>query len=204
MTAVNRPLLLAAGAALLALSACSDATQRATYPPSSQPLTPSATGVQRAENQNNAATPPAAPAETVIAAPAPAVESSPLDDSPPSFDANTPEGSQNTQVASVEPAEPTQTAQPVSREAMIGAWTVSTGGKNCQIFLALTKWSGGYRAATRGCGGSDIGSVQAWDVKNNRVVLVDASGGQAATLSKTGDTKYSGSTQGGGGITFAR
>ena len=187
-----------AGAAAIALSACSDATQRATYPPSATPLTPSpATGVQRAEDGSLDPTPPQA--ETVIAAPAPEVEATDLN--PPSLEAD----GTGTQVAAVEPeTKPVETAQPVSREAMIGAWTVAAGGKNCQIFLALTKWSGGYRAATRGCGGSDIAGVQAWDVKSNRIVLVDASGGQAATLSKTGDTKYAGSTQGGGSISFTR
>ena len=190
---------LAAGASLLAAAACSDATQRATYPPVGQTLQPAAVnGVQRADGSIEP-TAPAAP-ETVIAAPAPAVESSPLDDSPPSFNDQNPDG---TQLAAVDP-KPAPTAEPLSREAMIGAWTVAAGGRNCQIFLALTKWSGGYRAATRGCAGSDIANVQAWDVKENRIVLVDASGGQAATLAKTGDTRYNGSTQGGGSISFSR
>ena len=197
----NRLLLPAlCGTALLALAGCSDATQRATYPPGAAPLTPSATGVQRAPAASLEPTAPAEP-ETVIAAPAPAVESGPLGDSPPSFNDQNPDGTLGvggTEVAAVESAPSTQTAQPVSREAMIGAWTVAAGGQNCQIFLALTKWSGGYRAATRGCGGSDIAGVQAWDVQANRIVLVDASGGQAATLTKTGDTRYAGSTQGGG------
>ena len=189
------PIVLA-GAAAMTLAACSDATQRATYPPEARPLAPSAaTGVQRAETGSIGPTAPEP--ETVIAAPAPAVESQDL--SPPSLEPG------GTEVAAVEPErKPVATAQPVSREAMIGAWTVSAGGKNCQIFLALTKWSGGYRAATRGCGGSDIAGVQAWDVKANRIVLVDASGGQAASLTKTGDTRYNGSTQGGGSISFTR
>ena len=65
---------------------------------------------------------------------------------------------------------------------MVGAWTVSTGGSNCQIFLALTKWSGGYRAASRGCSAAAISDVQAWDGKNNQVVLVNSAGSQAAAV----------------------
>jgi len=95
-------------------------------------------------------------------------------------------------------------AQPVTRQAMIGAWTVSTGGANCQIFLALTKWSGGYRAASRGCSAAAISDVQAWDVKGKQVVLVDSSGSQAATLFRSGDTRFDGSTKSGGAISFTR
>ncbi|MGI9355292.1 MAG: protease inhibitor Inh/omp19 family protein [Rhizobiaceae bacterium] len=108
-------------------------------------------------------------------------------------------------VESPKPAEnPGANAQPVTRQAMIGAWTVSTGGSNCQIFLALTKWSGGYRAASRGCSAAAISDVQAWDVKGKQVVLVDSSGSQAATLYRSGDTRFDGSTKGGGAISFTR
>ena len=87
---------------------------------------------------------------------------------------------------------------------MVGAWTVSTSGSNCQIFLALTKWSGGYRAASRGCSAAAISDVQAWDVKNNQVVLVNSAGSQAATLYRSADERYDGSTSGGGAISFSR
>ena len=195
--------LSAATAALVALGACTDSVQRATYPPANQvaqpaPLTPApAAPVNQAAlgPSGSAATPPPPPAG---AAPAPGVESSDLG-APPSLD---PSGTDNTQVASVEPA--ASPARAVSREGMIGAWTVKSGGTNCQIFLALTKWSGGYRAATRGCGGTALSSVQAWDVQNDRIVLVDASGSQAASLGRTGDTTYAGATNEGGDITFTR
>ncbi|MDD9909515.1 MAG: protease inhibitor Inh/omp19 family protein [Ahrensia sp.] len=101
-------------------------------------------------------------------------------------------------------ADPAAAAQPVTRQAMIGAWTVSTGGSNCQIFLALTKWSGGYRAASRGCTAPAISDVQAWDVKGKQVVLVDSSGSQAASLFRSGDTRFDGSTKTGGAISFTR
>ena len=100
--------------------------------------------------------------------------------------------------------DPSANAKPVTRQAMIGAWTVSTGGSNCQIFLALTKWSGGYRAASRGCSAAAISDVQAWDVKGKQVVLVDSSGGTAATLFKSSETRFDGSTKSGGAISFSR
>lgn len=107
----------------------------------------------------------------------------------------------NNQVASLEPP---ANAQPVTRQAMVGAWTVSTGGSSCQIFLALTKWSGGYRAASRGCSAPAISDVQAWDVKEKQVVLVNSAGTTAATLYRSSDQRYDGSTNGGGAISFTR
>ncbi len=100
--------------------------------------------------------------------------------------------------------DPPKNTTPVTRQALIGAWTVSTGGSNCQIFLALTKWSGGYRAASRGCSAAAISDVQAWDVKGSQVVLVNSSGGTAATLFKSSESRYDGSTTGGGAISFSR
>lgn len=101
-------------------------------------------------------------------------------------------------------AQPPANAAPVTREALVGAWTVSTGGASCQIFLALTKWSGGYRAASRGCSAAAISDVQAWDVKGSQVVLVDSSGSSAATLYKSNDSRFDGSTTSGGAISFSR
>ena len=100
--------------------------------------------------------------------------------------------------------DPSTNAKPVTRQAMVGAWTVSTGGSTCQIFLALTKWSGGYRAASRGCSAAAIKDVQAWDVKGKQVVLVNSSGSTAATLFRSAGERYDGSTAGGGAISFAR
>ncbi|MEM9733840.1 MAG: AprI/Inh family metalloprotease inhibitor [Pseudomonadota bacterium] len=103
------------------------------------------------------------------------------------------------QVASAE-----SSGQPVTRQALVGAWTVSTGAANCQLFLALTKWSGGFRAAPRGCGATGIKDVAAWDVKGNQVVLVSNSGQTLASLSRTGEERYNGSVNAGGSITFSR
>lgn len=185
MTYVNRVMTTSALAALVGLAACSQSVQRASYPPSN---------TLRPVETQAALTPtaPAAPATT------PDVASSDLPD----------EGTTETAAVETAPAPvasvANKPAKPVSREAMIGRWSVNADGKNCEIFLALTKWSGGYRAATRGCAGSPLGAVQAWDVKDGQVVLVDASGSRAASLGKQTATLYSGAANGGGNVSFTR
>ncbi|KGF67181.1 outer membrane lipoprotein precursor, partial [Hoeflea sp. BAL378] len=56
------------------------------------------------------------------------------------------------------PTAPTPTVAPevaaanapeLTREALIGRWSAGTGGSTCDVFLSLTKWTGGYRAASR-------------------------------------------------------
>lgn len=103
------------------------------------------------------------------------------------------------------PAGGTQTASlgPVTREGLVGAWRVSSGGGNCQIFMALTQWTGGYRAASRGCPGQ-VADVAAWDVSGSQVVLRDSGGNNVATLNNTGGSRYEGSTTGGQQISLYR
>jgi Protease inhibitor Inh len=110
-------------------------------------------------------------------------------------------------VAPKTPAAGTQVASAtgpaVSEDALVGAWKVSTGGSSCQMFMAKTKWSGGFRAASRGCPG-DAASVSAWSVSGNQVVLKDSSGNQVATLFSSGGTRYDGTTKGGQPISLSR
>lgn len=91
----------------------------------------------------------------------------------------------------------------IKRESLIGRWTVTTGGSSCDLFLALTKWTGGYRAASRNCA-NITANVSAWDVKGSQVVLSDNIGNQIASLSQTGKEQYSGSTAAGQPITLSR
>jgi hypothetical protein len=94
-------------------------------------------------------------------------------------------------------------APDVTRDSMVGRWTISTGGNSCDVFLALTKWTGGYRAASRGC--SDQASlISAWDVQGKQVLLGDSSGNQFARLYKTGDKRFDGTTQAGQAISLSR
>ena len=100
------------------------------------------------------------------------------------------------------PAAPTGGA-PVTREALVGAWKVSTAGSSCQMFMALTQWTGGFRAASRGCPG-DAARIAAWDVSGAQVVLKDSTGDTVARLFASGNNRYSGSTSSGQAITLSR
>lgn len=98
---------------------------------------------------------------------------------------------EETEIASL----PSATGGPVTREQMVGAWKVSTAGSSCQMFLALTKWSGGFRAASRGCPGV-AANVTAWNVSGNQVQLKDSNGSTVAVLLSSGPTRYAGSASG--------
>ncbi len=95
------------------------------------------------------------------------------------------------------------TAEPVTREALVGAWKVTTAGSSCQMFMALTKWTGGFRAASRGCPG-DAASVAAWDVQGQQVLLSDSDGNRVATLFPTGAGQFNGQTTTGAAISLTR
>lgn len=94
-------------------------------------------------------------------------------------------------------------AEPVTREAMVGAWRVSTEGANCQMFMALTRWSTGFRAASRGCPG-DAANVSSWTINGNQVVLSDSGGNRVATLFSSGSDRFDGQTTSGRAISLAR
>ena len=93
---------------------------------------------------------------------------------------------------------------PVTRQTIIGAWTVSTADTNCQMFLALTKWAQGFRAASRACVDATLSDIQAWDVQNDTVMLFNSTGQQSAILYRTGDERYDGVTLNGVAISFTR
>jgi hypothetical protein len=105
------------------------------------------------------------------------------------------------------PAEEYETAAAgapdITRESLVGRWTVSSSGSSCDLFLALTKWTGGYRAATRGCN-NEAALVSAWDVNGKQVVLSDNSGNQFARLYKSGEERYEGQTTSGQSISLSR
>ena len=147
----------------------------------------------------------AAPAGQVYASqlpPPPPPPATPVTQMPPP--GQTPPG-QTPPPGAQPPAQPTRTASagPVTRESLVGAWRVSSGGGNCQIFMALTQWTGGYRAASRGCPGQ-VADVSAWDVSGSQVVLKDSGGSTVATLSNAGGTRYEGTTSGGQTVSLYR
>ncbi|MEM6464147.1 MAG: AprI/Inh family metalloprotease inhibitor [Pseudomonadota bacterium] len=84
-------------------------------------------------------------------------------------------------------------APDVTLDSLVGRWTISTGGNSCDVFLALTQWTGGYRAASRGCT-DQAALISAWNVEGKQVLLSDTSGNQFATLFKSGDQRFDGVT----------
>lgn len=194
---VDRRSALAVAVMALALSACSQTSRlnqgaiRTAPPPASLNPAP----LPSVQEGALAPATPTAPNDAGSVPPSPtAVETSkPVEPPKPAA---------STQVAAATPS--AAASQPVTRQSMVGAWTVSTGGSNCQVFLALTKWSGGFRAATRGCSAASIKDVQAWDVKGKQVVLVNSTGATAATLFRSAAERFDGSTTSGGSISFSR
>jgi hypothetical protein len=80
----------------------------------------------------------------------------------------------------------------VRRPELVGGWTIASAGDNCQLFMSLTTWSGGYRANTRGCASEELKSVGAWDVAGREIVLKDANGQPMARLLASTNTRFSG------------
>lgn len=94
-------------------------------------------------------------------------------------------------------------APSLSPETMIGRWTVTISGSDCDLFLSMTKWTGGYRAATRNCSGMPS-NISAWDVKGNQVILSDNIGNQLAAVQAAGHNHYQGTTTSGQSISLGR
>lgn len=160
-----------------ALSGC-QRTSFGTLDTSPQPLTPAPVGGV----ETSQLPPPAIPAPGEF----PEAPAAPEQPAPPA---------PSTQVAA--------NAQPVTSQALIGRWSASAGGGRCDIFLSLTKWTGGYRAASRGCAGP-AAAISAWNVQGSQVILSDSSGNQVATLYQSGNERYDGSTSSGAPISLSR
>ncbi len=164
------------------------------------PLTPAPAG-QVASNQLPPPPPPPAPGGMQQNQPA----TDQATNTPPTNADGTPAGG-DTQTASLEtkPDAPKKSGGgAITRNSVLGAYKVTTTGGNCQIILSLTKWTGGYRAASRGCPGA-VADVSAWDVSGSQVLLKDSGGSQVASLSNSGGTRYDGQTKGGQSISLYR
>ena len=163
------------------------------------PLTPAPTG-QVASNQLPPPPPPPPPGGFQQDLPA----SDQAGNTPPLNADGTPQGG-DTQIASLGNGSTPSSGggAPITRNSVLGAYKVTTTGGNCQIILSLTKWTGGYRAASRGCPGA-VADVSAWDVSGSQVVLKDSGGSQVASLSKSGGSRYDGQTNGGQTISLYR
>lgn len=109
----------------------------------------------------------------------------------------------NVETAALTP-QPQPSSEPLTHEPLAGAWNVNSDSASCRAILSFTQWSGGYRATTLRCNSPELSSVTAWDIKSNRVVLVDNNGAQVASLAETGKEKYSGQTASGSPVSFSR
>jgi hypothetical protein len=174
--------LLMIGVVLIAVAGCSSSRfgTYSTRSTTAEPLPPAPSGTVT----GNELPPPGTAAN----------ESSAFPDAPAGADGST--GAQ-------EDAQVAANAPEVTRETLVGAWKVSTGGGSCQMFMALTKWTGGYRAASRGCPG-DAANVAAWDVKGKQVVLSDSDGTTVARLYSSGAERFDGQTTSGQPISLSR
>ena len=122
----------------------------------------------------------------------------------PISDAALPEGTgaaPGGQTAAAAPNEPLA----VGRTDLLGGWSITSGGDDCQLFMSLTNWTGGYRASTRGCNGPVLSGISAWDLSGSTVTLKSGDAGTTvATLQATDSQRFSGSTTDGAPITVAR
>ncbi len=101
-----------------------------------------------------------------------------------------------------QPAQPPAGAQPLTKNAMVGSWTTTSGGTSCQMFLTLTSYGGGSRGGTRGCPGN-LADLRIWKVAGSQLVLSDPDGTQIATLYSSGGSGFSGQTTTGAAISLS-
>jgi len=165
-------------------------------PPQPLPSVPSGTAASTQLEPISQPVPQETAASTALDAP-----TAPTAPQAPTIEA-TPETVEPVETASLEP-QPVSN-KPLTHEPLAGSWNVASDSSQCRAILAFTKWSGGYRATTLRCNSPELSTVTAWDIKGTKVVLVDANGGQVASLGQAGAERYSGVTASGQPISFSR
>ena len=178
-------------AAAFALSACQSPFARNNDGFSSVPPAPSGT-VEQSElpppsgfGQEQFQNPGTVPAETVVAGQQP---------SAPSI----------ADQAVAGPAQGQSSGVLVGRTDLLGGWTLASDGDNCQLFVSLTQWTGGYRATTVGCGSEALQAVSAWDLTGQQVSLFNDQGTQVARLAATSKTRFDGQMGTGAAVSIFR
>jgi hypothetical protein len=140
----------------------------------------------------------------VVAAPAPSVTAMPLPP-PPGAEAAPP----GSGLAALDPAAqtgalPASTNVQLGRTDFLGSWTIAAAGDSCQLSVALTTWTGGYRASTRGCSNTALQSISAWNMEAGQVQLLSDTGATVARLYPASKTQLNGQTEGGGPVSVSR
>jgi hypothetical protein len=95
-------------------------------------------------------------------------------------------------------------APTIGRTELLGGWRLSSGSDNCQLFMNLTSWAGGYRAISKGCASPELQKISAWDLQGKQVTLKGSDGSTVATLVGAGGERFSGRTAGSQAITLSR
>lgn len=92
----------------------------------------------------------------------------------------------------------------IGRADLLGGWKIASGGEQCQLFMNLTSWKGGYRASTRGCNSPALKNISAWDLNGKQVTLKDGNGAAIGSVFPTNSGRFSGQTAGGRQLAFFR
>jgi len=100
-------------------------------------------------------------------------------------------------------ADPGAGAPDVTTGSVVGAWSASVSGQNCQLITSLTKLGSNNRAASRQCA-APINNVKSWNVSGKQLSLYDESGSAVATLYSAGAGKFNGQTSTGLPISLSR
>ncbi len=108
--------------------------------------------------------------------------------------ATPPPAAEPEKVAAIDPTAAAASSVEIRKPDLSGAWKLASGGENCQLFMSLTSWTGGYRANARGCGSDELTSISAWNLDGKQIQLKDSSGSVVATLYASDKTRFSGQT----------
>lgn len=91
----------------------------------------------------------------------------------------------------------------VKKETMVGNWKVAQGSAGCDMFLTLTNLGSGSRGGTRRCTGA-LTSMASWDVAGKQITLKDRDGNVIASIYKTAENRFEGSTSAGQAMSLTR
>lgn len=97
-----------------------------------------------------------------------------------------------------------QATQDIGRADLLGGWKVTSGNDNCQLFMSLTGWAGGYRAVTKGCSSPVLADVQAWTLNGEEIDLLSGRGDTIVRLRAAEKTRLNGETDRGQGVIVFR
>lgn len=121
-----------------------------------------------------------------------------------------PQGPDNGQMAALDPSLGAgagtgagATGPEVTKNGLLGTWSVDTGGASCQMYLTLTKYGESSRGGTRRCP-DELANMRSWDLSGRQVMIYDDAGNTIARLYPTGDQRLDGQTANGAPVSVHR